>query len=272
LRPLLGARVVGYKLRDGVVDSRGSICFTSDLTLEAWWMVEFVFRRVPRLRTVSNSIVRSWDSRFPCMVRQEQGRFTCVGHTLDTWGPLKGYIQGSEMRARWVLEDSSATQRHPVRRGSNELPVCLGDPGTGLVSGSLPFVMSMVMAEGDLVHFGFDTWGITQTSMARQGKLILLWFKVKIGSGGLDIGIMGMLGQDELGSHKSFTIRPHERRIQSAHGGEYVIIRVAQLQHGDTILKLVGDLIITALHNSITFRDELATIGGDHADLPLGFS
>jgi len=141
-----------------------------------------------------------------------------------------------------------------------------------MAGGSLPFVMSRVMAKGDLVHFGFNTWGITGASMARQGKLILLWLRVDIGSRGLDIGIMGMPGQDELGSHKSFDTGPHERRIQSAHGGEYVIIRVAQLQHGGTILKLAGDLIIIALHNSITFRDEQDTIGGDHADLPLGFS
>lgn len=69
------------------------------------------------------------------MVWQEQGKFACVGNTLDTWGPPRGYIQGSKMRTRWVLVDSSATQRHPVRRGSYELPVCLGDPGTWLVSG-----------------------------------------------------------------------------------------------------------------------------------------
>jgi len=56
------------------------------------------------------------------------------------------------------------------------------------------------------------------------------------------------------------------------HDGEYVIVRVAQCQHGCTTLRLEGDLSITTLHNSKTFRDELATTGGDHANLPLGFS
>jgi len=88
----------------------------------------------------------------------------------------------------------------------------------------------------------------------------LLWLRVEISNGGVDIGIMGMLGQDELGSHRSFATRPHDRRIQCAHSGEYVIIRVAQLQHGETIMKLARDLIITTLHSSITFRDEMATI------------
>lgn len=108
--------------------------------------------------------------------------------------------------------------------------------------------------------------------MTWRGRILLQWLKVEIGSGGVDIGIMGMPGQDELGSHKSFATRHHERRIQSTHSEEYVIIRVVQLQHGGTTMRLARDLIITALHSSMTFRDELTTAGGDHADLPLGFS
>lgn len=56
------------------------------------------------------------------------------------------------------------------------------------------------------------------------------------------------------------------------HDGEFVIVRVAQPQHGGTSLRLAGDPSITTLHNSITFRDELATTRGNHEDLPLGFS
>ena len=61
---------------------------------------------------------------------------------------------------------SSATQRHPVRSGSYELPIWLGIPGIRLAGGSHLFVMSGVMAEGDPLHLGFDTWGITKTSTA----------------------------------------------------------------------------------------------------------
>ena len=35
---------------------------------------------------------------------------------------------------------------------------------------------------------------------------------------------------------------------------------------------LAGNLGITALHNSITFRDAPTIAEGDHTDLPLGFS
>ena len=56
------------------------------------------------------------------------------------------------------------------------------------------------MVEDDPVHSGFDTWGITKTSIAWRGKLDLLWLRVEIGSGGVYIGIMEMPGQDELDS------------------------------------------------------------------------
>ena len=48
--------------------------------------------------------------------------------TPYTWGPPKEYIQGSKMRARWVLAGNDVMQRHPVSSGSYELPICLGNP------------------------------------------------------------------------------------------------------------------------------------------------
>lgn len=90
----------------------------------------------------------------------------CVGQTPGTWGPPMGYIQGSEMRAKWVLVGSNAMQRHPVRSGSYELLVWLGNQGIRLAGGSLHFMMSRVIADDDPVHLGFDTWGITGTSIA----------------------------------------------------------------------------------------------------------
>jgi len=97
------------------------------------------------------------------------------------------------------------------------------------------------MAEDDLVHFGFDTWGIIETSTAWQGRLALLWLRVEIGSGGVDIGIMEMPRQDELDAHRFFGTRPQEGRILSAHDGKYVIVRVVQRQHGGTTLGLAGN-------------------------------
>ena len=76
--------------------------------------------------------------------------------------------------------------------------------------------------------------------MLKQGRLVLLWLRVEIGTKGVDIGIMEMPKQDELNSHRFFAIKPQEARILSPHDGEYVIVKVAQRQHGSTTLGLAG--------------------------------
>ena len=96
------------------------------------------------------------------------------------------------MRVKWVLKSSSATQRHPARSGSCELPVWLGDPRVCWAGGSLHFVMSRDRADGDPVHLGFDMWGSTETSIALRGRLIMLLLRVMIDNGGVDISIMEM--------------------------------------------------------------------------------
>ena len=164
-------------------------------------MVHFVYKGVPKLQAVSKCIIRSWDSEFHIVVWQEQRRLACMGQTPDTSRPPLGYIQGLKITARWVLASSSTKKQQPVRSGSYELLVWLGDPEIRLAVGSLHFVMSKVMAECDPVHLRFDTWGLTETSTTWRGRLIFLLLRVEIGSGGVDIGIMEMLGQDELGSH-----------------------------------------------------------------------
>lgn len=87
----MGAQADRYKLRDGMVYYRGSICPTPRLTLgeviarephdtlsarqsealhehEGQWMVDFVYRRVSRLPVVSKCMIKCWDSSFHCVV------------------------------------------------------------------------------------------------------------------------------------------------------------------------------------------------------------
>lgn len=132
LRHWMDARADGYMIRDQVASYRGSIFPTLGLTLgevivralhdalwarqyeslqeiEGLWMVDFVYRRVPRLCAMSRRMLRSWDSGFYCMGWQEHGRLACLEHVLRTLGPPMGDIQGSDMRVGWVLASSSAT-------------------------------------------------------------------------------------------------------------------------------------------------------------------
>ena len=72
---------------------------------------------------------------------------------------------------------------------------------------------------------------------------------------------MEMPRQDVSRLFQYSTIEFHERRILFVHDGEYDIVRVVQRQHGDITMGLVGNWGITALHNSITFRDAPTTEG-----------
>ena len=73
----------------------------------------------------------------------------------------------------------------------------------------------------------------------------MLLHRFRVTFEGVDIGIMAMPRPDELVSHRSPATRPQARRIQSAHDGEYLMVRVAQRQHGGTSPRLSGDPSIT---------------------------
>jgi len=67
--------------------------------------------------------------------------------------------------------------------------------------------MNRFMGEGDLVHFGCDSWEIVETSIVWRGRFIMLLLRTKINNGWVDIDIMDMPGQDKLGLHKDSTIK-----------------------------------------------------------------
>ena len=88
-------------------------------------------------------------------------------------------------------------------------------------------MMSGVMAENDLVHSWVDTWGFMEAFIVWRGRISLLLHRFRVSFGWVGFGIMEMPGQDELSLHRLFTIKSQERRVQSSHDGEYVIVRVA---------------------------------------------
>ena len=133
-------------------------------------------------------------------------------------------------------------------------------------------VMSGVVAENDVVCSLDDTWGFTEGFIIWGGIHSLLLHRFGVRFGWVGLGAMEMPRQDVSRLFQYSTIEFQERRILFVHDGEYDIVRVAQHQHDGTTLGLVGNSGVTTLHNSITFRDVPTTAGGDHTDLPLGFS
>lgn len=128
------------------------------------------------------------------------------------------------------------------------------------------------MAESDIVCSWDDTWGFIEGFIIWGGRHSLLLHKFGVRFGWVGLGAMEMPRQDVSHFFQYSTIKFQERRILSAHDGEYDIVRVAQRQHGGTTLGLARNSLVTTLHSSITFRDVLTTTGGDLTDLPLGFN
>lgn len=110
----------------------------------------------------------------------------CVGEIPDTRGPPMGYIQRSEMRVRWVLAGSTATQRQPVRSGSCELQVWLGDSRIWLTSGSFHLSIGKVTMEGDPILSQANTWGVTETFIIWRGRWL---FRIGAKHGVISTGI-----------------------------------------------------------------------------------
>jgi len=83
-----------------------------------------------------------------------------------------------------------------------------------------------IRAETDLYHSWFDIWGRTEAFVTWQGQFSLLLVRTMIRSRRINIDIMELPGEDELGLHRFFAIRFQKRMIQSVHNGQYVIVRV----------------------------------------------
>jgi len=64
-----------------------------------------------------------------------------------------------------------------------------------------------IRVESDLAKFFFDIWGSTKALVTWKGQFYLLLLWTEIRSRRVDIDIMEMLGQDEIGLQRFFTIR-----------------------------------------------------------------
>jgi len=127
-----------------------------------------------------------------------------------------GGTQGLEMRARGI---PSIVRAMPQK-------VFLWDARIQLINRSI--VMSGVVAESDIVRSWDDTWGFTESFIIWGGKHSPSLHKFGVRFGWVGLGAMQMPRQDVSRLFQYSTIEFQERRILSAHDGEYDIVRVAQ--------------------------------------------
>lgn len=106
------------------------------------------------LQAVSWFSFRRWDHRFHDVVWKAQGNFefTWLIHNMQSL--YNDYIQGENI---WNMRVPRV-----IRNTSQQM--LLWDLGIQSSNRSLHFVMIRDMEESDLVHLGFETWGINQTS------------------------------------------------------------------------------------------------------------
>lgn len=194
-------------------------------------------------------------------VWQAQGNLAHTRLIQDVWSTYIDCMQGTET---WYELVPTVFRIFPQS-------IWLWDPGIQLDDWSLYFLTSRFRAKSESTHSWFDIWTSTEAFLTWQGQFFLLLLRIEIDSRWIDIDIMEMPKQDELGFHRFFTIRFQERRIQSAHDGQFVIVRVVQCQHGGTLLILALDLGITGFHGSVALGGDLVPTRGGHLDLPLGF-
>lgn len=167
LRHLVGARVDGYRLRDGMVNCRGSICSTPRFTLgevterelhgafsagqlealgkhEVWRTVVLVGRMMPRLLAVHEHIIKSWDSKSCCVIWQTQNNWIFAARVLDAQCLPIGYLQEAETGHKGVPTTSNISQRQIERIGVCGPPLWLWDSGIQWIGGILHSSVSMV--------------------------------------------------------------------------------------------------------------------------------
>lgn len=125
MRHLVGENVDGYRLRDVMVDFRGSICSTRRFTLvevtrrelhgafstgqlkvlgdhEVWRMVFLVGRMIPRLPEIQGHIIRSWDNKSLYIIWQAQSSYIFMTQVLDARCLPIGYQHEAEMGHRGI--------------------------------------------------------------------------------------------------------------------------------------------------------------------------
>jgi hypothetical protein len=87
-----------------------------------------------------------------------------------------------------------------------------------------------------------------------------------------DIPLLIQFLDNRSSSHRYFSLRIQERRIQYVCRGHTVKVRVGQCHHEDLQLRLAWDPCIVGLSSSLTDRGEWTIAGESYSNFPLSFS
>jgi hypothetical protein len=149
------------------------------------------------------------------------------------------------------------TEKQLVGIGSDKVPSFPWDPGVHFVNRMFHLMMSQVVLESHILHFGLVLSGIAGACPMERDSFSLLIFMIEHGNGWADTTstkvflLMQLLDSRSI-FHRYSILRIQEWGIQYVYGEKTIMIIVVQRQRGDLWQRLAWDPRIAGLSISLT--------------------
>jgi hypothetical protein len=214
-------------------------------------------------------------STFTAYSRSEVDR---VRQTVETWCVMVSIIDQVMTDERNGLPTViSPAQEQLVETGSDKLPSFPWDPGVHLVSRMFHYMTTQVVPESHTLHLGLvsrEPAGTCPVGRDLSSLMIIMIGHgyVWMGTSSIEMSLLIQFLDNRSNSHRYFSWRTQERRIQDVCRGLTVRVRVVQCQHEDLRQRLAWDPGIAGLRSSLTDRGECTIVGEGYSNFPLIFS
>jgi hypothetical protein len=201
-----------------------------------------------------------------------------VRQTVETWCVMVSIIdQVMTDEHNGLPTVISPAQEQLVETGSDKLPSFPWDPGVHLVSTMFHYMTTQVVPESHTLHLGLvsrEPAGTCPVGRDLSSLMIIMIGHgyVWMGTSSIEMSLLIQFLDNRSNSHRYFSWRTQERRIQDVCRGLTVRVRVVQCQHEDLRQRLAWDPGIAGLRSSLTDRGECTIVGEGYSNFPLIFS
>jgi hypothetical protein len=176
-----------------------------------------------------------------------------------------------------LLTVISIAQEQLVETGSDKLPSFPWDPGVHLVSSMFYYMTTQATPESHTLHLGLVSREPAGTCPMVQDLSSLMIIMIGhgyvwMGTSSIEMSLLIQFLDNRSNSHRYFSWRTQERRIQDVCRGMTVRVRVVQCQHEDLQQRLAWDPGIAGLRSSLTDMGECIIVGEGYSNFPLIFN
>jgi hypothetical protein len=164
-----------------------------------------------------------------------------------------------------------------VETRSDKLPIFPWDPGVHLVRRMFHYMTTQVVPESHTLHLGLvsrEPVGTCPMGGDLSSLMIIMIGHgyVWMGTSSIEMSLLIQFLDSRSNSHRYFSWRTQERRIQDLCKELTVRVRLVQSQHEDIRQRLAWDLGIAGLRSSLIDRGECTIVGEAYSNFPLIFS